>query len=114
MCIRDRGTPNIEVEGVERLSGCSYEIMPDRVETGTYLIAAAASRGRVKLVRTDPQALMAVIDKLIESGAEIRCGEDWIELDMHGKRPKAVDIDTAPYPGFPTDMQAQYLSLIHI
>ncbi len=109
--IKGLGTPNIEVEGVERLSGCSYEIMPDRVETGTYLIAAAASRGRVKLVRTDPQALIAVIDKLIESGAEIRCGEDWIELDMHGKRPKAVDIDTAPYPGFPTDMQAQYLAM---
>ncbi len=85
--------------------------MPDRVESGTYLIAAAATGGRVKLLRTDPTTLVAVTDKLAASGAEIAVGADWIELDMHGARPRAVDIETAPYPGFPTDMQAQYLAM---
>ncbi|MFU8815561.1 MAG: UDP-N-acetylglucosamine 1-carboxyvinyltransferase [Pseudomonadales bacterium] len=109
--VRGHGTPEIVVEGVDRLHGCEYRIMPDRVETGTYLIAAAATGGRVRLNRTDPSTLTAVLDKLRDSGAEIRLGEDWIELDMHGRRPRAVDIETAPYPGFPTDMQAQYLAM---
>jgi UDP-N-acetylglucosamine 1-carboxyvinyltransferase len=85
--------------------------MPDRVETGTYLIAVAATGGHVRLLDTDPALLEAVLDKLRESGATIRVGADWIELDMHGARPRAVDIETAPYPGFPTDMQAQYLAM---
>ena len=109
--IRGHGTAEIEVEGVKRLHGCSYRVMPDRVEAGTYLIAAAATGGSIRLVGVDPSTLVAVLDKLRESGAEIRLGTDWIELDMHGQRPRAVDLETAPYPGFPTDMQAQYLAL---
>jgi UDP-N-acetylglucosamine 1-carboxyvinyltransferase len=109
--IRGHGTAEIEVEGVKRLHGCSYRVMPDRVEAGTYLIAAAATGGSIRLVGVDPSTLVAVLDKLRESGAEIRVGADWIELDMHGQRPRAVDLETAPYPGFPTDMQAQYLAL---
>ncbi len=109
--VSGHGTPEIVVEGVERLHGCSYRVMPDRVETGTYLIAAAATGGRVRLERTDPTLLTAVLDKLAEAGAELRQGDTWIELDLHGKRPRAVDIETAPYPGFPTDMQAQFLAM---
>jgi UDP-N-acetylglucosamine 1-carboxyvinyltransferase len=109
--VSGHGTPIIEIEGVSGLSGCDYDVMPDRVESGTYLIAAAATGGRVKLVRTDPSTLSAVTDKLSESGAQLTMGADWIDLDMHGARPTAVDIETAPYPGFPTDMQAQYLAL---
>ncbi len=109
--IRGHGSAEIEVEGVKRLHGCSYRVMPDRVEAGTYLIAAAATGGSIRLVSVDPSTLVAVLDKLRESGAEIRVGADWIELDMHGQRPRAVDLETAPYPGFPTDMQAQYLAL---
>jgi UDP-N-acetylglucosamine 1-carboxyvinyltransferase len=109
--VSGHGTSEIVVEGVEKLHGCEYRIMPDRVETGTYLIAAAATRGRVLLQRTAQEALTAVLDKLRESGADLRVGDDWIELDMHGQRPRAVDIETAPYPGFPTDMQAQYLAM---
>ncbi|MFP6816510.1 MAG: UDP-N-acetylglucosamine 1-carboxyvinyltransferase [Pseudomonadales bacterium] len=109
--VSGHGTPVIEIEGVTELAGCEYRVMPDRVETGTYLIAAAATRGSVKLLDTRPETLTTVIDKLRESGAEIECGSDWIELDMHGSRPLAVDIETAPYPGFPTDMQAQYLAM---
>jgi UDP-N-acetylglucosamine 1-carboxyvinyltransferase len=109
--VRGHGTPDIEIEGVRELAGCDYEVMPDRVEAGTYLIAAAATGGRIKLLNADPTTLVAVTDKLRESGASVTVGEDWIELDMHGARPKAVDIETAPYPGFPTDMQAQYLAM---
>ena len=109
--VSGHGTPIIEIEGVSGLSGCDDDVMPDRVESGTYLIAAAATGGRVKLVRTDPSTLSAVTDKLSESGAQLTMGADWIDLDMHGARPTAVDIETAPYPGFPTDMQAQYLAL---
>ena len=109
--VRGHGTPEMVVEGVERLHGCEFRIMPDRVEAGTYLIAAAATRGRVRLTRAAPDTLDAVLEKLRESGAEIQAGDDWIELDMHGHRPKAVDIVTAVYPGFPTDMQAQYLAM---
>ena len=101
----------IEIEGVKRLHGTEYRILPDRIETGTYLVGAAISRGRVRLKDTRPNLLDAVTTKLIEAGAEITSGEDWIELDMCGRRPKAVTIRTAPYPAFPTDMQAQFTAL---
>jgi UDP-N-acetylglucosamine 1-carboxyvinyltransferase len=109
--VSGHGTEVIEIEGVEALGGCEYRVMPDRVETGTYLIAVAATRGTAMLYDTRPETLVTVLEKLRESGAEIVCGPDWITLDMHGARPRAVDIDTAPYPGFPTDMQAQYLAM---
>ncbi len=109
--ISGQGTPNVDVEGVTTLNGCTFDVMPDRVETGTYLIAAAATGGRVRLDRARPETLQVVLDKLIESGAEVSWGDDWIELDMGGRRPRAVDITTAPYPLFPTDMQAQYLAM---
>ncbi|HEY0720369.1 MAG TPA: UDP-N-acetylglucosamine 1-carboxyvinyltransferase [Gammaproteobacteria bacterium] len=109
--ISGAGTSTITVEGVERLHGGRYCVQPDRIETGTYLVAAAITGGRVKLKDTDPSLLDAVFDKLRQAGAEIETGEDWIALDMKGKRPKAVDIHTAPYPAFPTDMQAQFCAL---
>ena len=102
------GTSMITIEGVERMHGTTYDILPDRIETGTYLVAAAVTCGRVKLKDTDPTLLDAVIAKLEEAGAVIETGKDWISLDMKGKRAKAVDIRTAPYPAFPTDMQAQF------
>ena len=107
------GTDILTVEGVEKLGvpGLHYDILPDRIETGTYLVAGAISRGRVKLKNTDPTTLDAVLVKLREAGAEITCGDNWIELNMHGKRPKAVSVRTAPYPAFPTDMQAQFTAL---
>ncbi|MCZ6856340.1 MAG: UDP-N-acetylglucosamine 1-carboxyvinyltransferase [Gammaproteobacteria bacterium] len=109
--ISGHGTPDVDIEGVRMLDGCAFDVMPDRVETGTYLIAAAATGGRVRLDRARPATLQAVLDKLTESGAELTVGDDWIELDMGGRRPLAVDITTAPYPLFPTDMQAQYLAM---
>jgi len=109
--IHGAGTSTITVDGVKRLGGGSYAVMPDRIETGTFLVAAAASRGRVKLKDTDPTILEAVLLKLQEAGAEITTGEDWVELDMKGKRPKAVNVRTAPYPAFPTDMQAQFIAM---
>ena len=109
--ISGAGTDTIIIDGVERLGGARFSVMPDRIETGTYLVAAAATGGRVKLKDTDPTTLEAVLSKLQEAGAEITCGNDWIELDMHGKRPKAVNLRTAPYPAFPTDMQAQFIAL---
>ena len=107
------GTDILTVEGVEKLGvpGLHYDILPDRIETGTYLVAGAISRGRVRLKNTDPTTLDAVLDKLKEAGAEITTGDTWIELNMHGKRPKAVTVRTAPYPAFPTDMQAQFTAL---
>lgn len=105
------GTDTIVIEGVERLGGGSYTVMPDRIETGTYLVAAAATQGKVRLKDTDPRILDAVLVKLQEAGAQITTGSNWIELDMQGRRPKAVNIRTAPYPAFPTDMQAQFISL---
>ena len=105
------GTDTIVIDGVERLGGGRYSVMPDRIETGTYLVAAAATGGHVKLKDTDPTILEAVLSKLQEAGAEITTGNDWIELDMKGKRPKAVNLRTAPYPAFPTDMQAQFVAL---
>ena len=105
------GTDTITIEGVESLHGCDYSVMPDRIETGTYLVAAAATGGKVKLKDTRADILEAVLLKLEEAGAEISSGEDYIELDMEGRRPKAVNIRTAPYPGFPTDMQAQFTAM---
>ncbi len=102
------GTDTITIEGVERMHGTTYDILPDRIETGTYLVAAAVTGGKVKLKDTDPTLLDAVISKLEEAGAEIEMGKDWISLDMKGKRAKATDVRTAPYPAFPTDMQAQF------
>lgn len=109
--ISGAGTDTIVVDGVKRLGGGSYAVMPDRIETGTYLVAAAATQGRVRLKDTDPKILDAVLLKLQEAGASVVTGLDWIELDMHGRRPKAVSVRTAPYPAFPTDMQAQFISL---
>jgi UDP-N-acetylglucosamine 1-carboxyvinyltransferase len=109
--ISGAGTDTITIDGVERLHSATYKVMPDRIETGTYLVAAAVTGGRVKVKDTDPTILEAVLEKLKEAGAEVTCGEDWIEVNMHGKRPKAVNVRTAPYPAFPTDMQAQFISL---
>jgi UDP-N-acetylglucosamine 1-carboxyvinyltransferase len=105
------GTDTLVIEGVEKLHGCDYSVMPDRIETGTYLVAAAATGGRVKLKDTRSDILESVIVKLEEAGAKITVGDDWIELDMQGRRPKAVNLRTAPYPGFPTDMQAQFTAM---
>ena len=102
------GTDTITIDGVERMHGTTYDILPDRIETGTYLVAAAVTGGSVKLKDTDPTLLDSVLGKLVEAGAEIETGKDWISLDMKGKRAKAVDVRTAPYPAFPTDMQAQF------
>ena len=109
--ITGAGSTTIQIEGVEKLNGTHYAILPDRIETGTYLVAAAITRGRVKLKDTDANQLEAVLLKLEEAGAKIEIGEDWITLDMEGRRPKAVNIRTAPYPAFPTDMQAQFTAL---
>jgi UDP-N-acetylglucosamine 1-carboxyvinyltransferase len=109
--IEGAGTDVIRVQGVEKLSGANYRVQPDRIETGTYLVAAAITGGRVLLKDTAPELLEAVLVKLEEAGAHIITGKDWIELDMKGKRPKAVNLITAPYPGFPTDMQAQFTAL---
>ena len=109
--ITGAGTDVIVIEGVDKLHGAKFRVQPDRIETGTYLIAGAITGGRVLLKDTNPELLEAVLLKLIEAGAEIKTGKDWIELDMKGKRPKAVNIKTAPYPGFPTDMQAQFTAL---
>ncbi len=105
------GTDTITIEGVDSLSGGRYDVMPDRIETGTYLVAAAITGGKVKLKDTRPDLLDAVLSKLREAGAEIETGADWISLDMQGRRPRAVSVHTAPYPAFPTDMQAQFTAL---
>lgn len=109
--IKGHGTDTIIVNGVEKLHGCSYDVMADRIETGTYLAAAAATRGHVKLKHTQADSLDAVIVKLREAGADITVGDNFIELNMHGKRPKAISVRTAPYPAFPTDMQAQVTAM---
>jgi len=105
------GSDTITIEGVERLGGTRYAVLPDRIETGTYLVGAAITGGKVRVRDTRPDILDAVLAKLQEAGAKITTGDDWIELDMEGKRPRAVDIRTAPYPAFPTDMQAQFTVL---
>lgn len=109
--ISGEGTDTIKINGVKTLHGCEYNVMPDRIETGTYLIAVAATRGKIKVKDTRPSILEAVLSKLEEAGAQIDIGEDWIALDMKGQRPKAVSLTTAPYPAFPTDMQAQFTAL---
>ncbi|EZQ15894.1 UDP-N-acetylglucosamine 1-carboxyvinyltransferase [Pseudomonas sp. G11-1] len=109
--IRGHGTDTITVDGVERLHGATYSVMPDRIETGTFLVAGAATRGRVKLKDTDPSILEAFLLKLEEAGAQIDTGKNWVSLDMKGNRPRAVNLRTAPYPAFPTDMQAQFMAM---
>jgi len=109
--ITGAGSDTIVVEGIERLHGTTYSILPDRIETGTYLVGAAMTGGRVKLKDTRPDTLEAVLAKLREAGAAVEVGDTWITLDMEGRRPQAVDVHTAPYPAFPTDMQAQFCAL---
>ncbi|MEP2299320.1 MAG: UDP-N-acetylglucosamine 1-carboxyvinyltransferase [Kangiellaceae bacterium] len=109
--ISGAGTDIITIEGVEKLTGAHHEVLPDRIETGTYLVAAAMTGGRVKVRETNPEILESVLLKLQDAGAKVTTGDDWIELDMEGRRPKSVNIKTAPYPGFPTDMQAQFTAL---
>jgi UDP-N-acetylglucosamine 1-carboxyvinyltransferase len=105
------GTDTIVIEGVDTLKACSYRVLPDRIETGTYLVAAAITRGRVRVKDTDPGLLDAVTAKLEEAGADLDIGPDWIQIDMMDRRPRAVSLRTAPYPAFPTDMQAQFCAL---
>jgi UDP-N-acetylglucosamine 1-carboxyvinyltransferase len=109
--IQGAGTDTIRIQGVKQLSGTHYDVLPDRIEAGTYLVAGAITRGRVRVKGVRPEHLDAVLVKLREAGAKISTGENWIELDMQGRRPRAVDIRTAPYPAFPTDMQAQFAAL---
>jgi UDP-N-acetylglucosamine 1-carboxyvinyltransferase len=109
--IEGAGSSSITVQGVERLHAASHRVLPDRIETGTYLVAAAMTRGRIRIREADAGLLEAVLDKLREAGARISTGPDWIEIDMKGQRPRAVDIHTQPHPGFPTDMQAQFMAM---
>ena len=109
--IEGAGTDTITIEGVDSLSGTYYEVLPDRIESGTFLVAAAITGGNVKIKDTRPSMLDAVLEKLEEVGADLEIGEDWIKLDMYGRRPKAVSVRTSPYPAFPTDMQAQFTAL---
>lgn len=109
--ITGAGTSTIVIDGVDELTGGSYQVLPDRIETGTYLTAAAITRGKIKLKNTRPDLLEAVLLKLAEAGAYIETGPNWISLDMKGNRPRAVDVSTAPYPAFPTDMQAQIMAM---
>lgn len=109
--IAGAGTDTIIIEGVDNLHGGSYNVIADRIEAGTFLTATAMTRGHIKIKDVPPTILGAVLGKLREAGADINTGADWIELNMHGQRPRAVDIVTAPYPNFPTDMQAQFLAM---
>ncbi len=109
--VEGAGSSTITVQGVERLTGGEYKVLPDRIEPGTYLVAAAMTGGHIRVLDTAPETLEVVLIKLAEAGAAIETGDDWIELDMRGQRPKSVDIRTAPYPAFPTDMQAQFCAL---
>ncbi len=105
------GSDTIRIEGVERLSGTEYKVLPDRIEAGSYLVAAAITGGHIKVKDARPDTMDAILQSLREAGADITVGDDWIELDMHGRRPRAVNVHTAPYPAFPTDMQAQFTAL---
>jgi UDP-N-acetylglucosamine 1-carboxyvinyltransferase len=105
------GSSTLLIQGVERLGGTRYAVLPDRIETGTYLVAAAMTGGHIRALRTAPDTLEAVLIKLTEAGASIETGEDWIDIDMGGRRPRSIDVRTAPYPAFPTDMQAQFCAL---
>ena len=109
--VRGAGTDTLVIDGVERLHGGSHRVLPDRIEAGTYLVAGAITSGRVHLKQAAPEHLEAVFAKLREAGATVTSGADWIELDMRGRRPRASDLRTAPYPAFPTDMQAQFAAL---
>lgn len=109
--ITGAGTDTIVIEGVEKLGDCSYQVQPDRIETGTFLVAGVVSHGKVRCVKTDPSLLTAVLSKLEEAGALVTTGDDWIEVDMVGRDLKSVNITTAPHPAFPTDMQAQFTLL---
>ena len=109
--IQGAGTDKIVIQGVEKLHGTTYEVLPDRIESGTYLVAGAITRGHVRIKHTRPEHLDAVTAKLREAGATVDIGDNWIEVDMRGRRPRAVDVRTAPYPAFPTDMQAQFAAL---
>ena len=109
--ITGAGTNCIRIVGKPELSGYDYSVLSDRIEAGTFLVAAAMTGGHIRARSTNPRTLDAVLQKLEQSGAEISTGPDWIELNMHGRRPRAVDVSTAPYPGFPTDMQAQFTAL---
>ena len=105
------GSSTLQIQGVERLKGTHYRVLPDRIETGTDLVAAAMTGGRVRALNAAPETLEAVLIKLAEAGAVIETGENWIDLDMRGERPRSIDIRTAPYPAFPTDMQAQFCAM---
>lgn len=109
--IRGAGTDTVVIDGVERLTGANYDVLPDRIETGTFLVAGAITGGHVKVKGASPEHLDAVLAKLREAGATVAVGDSWIDLDMQGRRPRAVDIRTAPHPAFPTDMQAQFAAL---
>jgi UDP-N-acetylglucosamine 1-carboxyvinyltransferase len=109
--IHGAGTDKIVIQGVEKLHGTTYEVLPDRIESGTYLVAGAITRGHVRIKNTRPEHLEAVTNKLREAGATVDIGDNWVEVDMRGRRPRAVDVRTAPYPAFPTDMQAQFAAL---
>jgi UDP-N-acetylglucosamine 1-carboxyvinyltransferase len=109
--VSQAGSDTIVIEGVESLSGCHYRVLPDRIETGTFLIAAAVTGGKIRCEHAAPKTLEAVLDKIAKAGAKVTTGENWIELDMQGRTLKSVDIKTAPHPGFPTDMQAQFVAL---
>jgi UDP-N-acetylglucosamine 1-carboxyvinyltransferase len=109
--VHDAGQATIVVEGVSKLHGAQHRVIPDRIETGTFLVSAAATGGRVRLLDAAPDQLDVVVDKLREAGATVESGADWIELDMRGRRAHAVNVVTAPYPAFPTDMQAQFVAL---
>ncbi len=105
------GSSTLSVQGVERLGGTRYSVLPDRIETGTYLVAAAMTGGHIRALKTSPDTLEAVLIKLAEAGAVIETGSDWIDIDMRGRRARSVDVRTAPYPAFPTDMQAQFCAM---
>ena len=109
--IQGHGSHTITIEGVETLSGTHYNVLPDRIETGTYMVATAISGGHVRIKDTRPAMVEAVLEKLVEAGAEIHTGDTWIDVNMHGRRPRAVNVRTSPYPAFPTDMQAQFTAL---
>lgn len=109
--ISGEGTSTIRVQGVEKLHAAEHAVLPDRIETGTFLVAAALSRGSITITDTDPELLDAVLLKLMQAGATLATGPDWIQLDMQGQRPRAVNVHTAPHPAFPTDMQAQFCAL---
>jgi UDP-N-acetylglucosamine 1-carboxyvinyltransferase len=109
--IHGAGTDTIVVEGVKNLRGTHYDVLPDRIEGGTYLVAGAITSGHVRIKNTRPEHLDAILAKLREAGATLACGDNWIEVDMRGRRPQSVDVRTAPYPAFPTDMQAQFAAL---